>query len=266
MGMSVQTNRVWVLLRGFTREAGHWGEFIDIFQKKFPDDTIIMLDLPGAGKEKHIESPTNIPDITRFVRRRFKELHPKVNKIHLLAISLGGMVASEWIAQDPDMIASAVIINTSSSGLNSWMERLSLKAVFRFVFLPLFHFAKLRETLILHLTSNDVQKRQEALPKWLELQRKNPSSIRQMVRQLKAGAKYRVREIPDSIPTLLLTSSMDRLVNPNCSERLRTFWKADLIYHPTAGHDIPLDDPEWLADTVYRWLDLTMSQRVASAS
>lgn len=257
--------RTWVLLRGFTREAGHWGEFLNVFQAQNPHDKILPLDLPGAGLERDIDSPLSISEITEFVRKRLNELHPHEGQIHLLAISLGGMVASEWIAQDPGKIAAAVIINTSSSGLNPILERFSLKALLRFFFLPFFHFPKIRETVILRLTSNSSEKRKKAYPRWLALQKKNPISMRQMFRQLRAGAKYRVREIPPHIPVLLLTSTNDRLVNPNCSERLRDFWKVDLVYHPSAGHDIPLDDPEWLATTIHNWLSLISSSQAAQA-
>jgi hypothetical protein len=34
------------------------------------------------------------------------------------------------------------------------------------------------------------------------------------------------------------------------SERLG----ADLLSHPWAGHDLPADDPEWLAREVSEWL------------
>lgn len=40
---------VWFLLRGLTREAAHWGEFLPALRAAWPDVDIHALDLPGAG-------------------------------------------------------------------------------------------------------------------------------------------------------------------------------------------------------------------------
>ncbi|KGF78004.1 hydrolase, partial [Massilia sp. JS1662] len=40
----------WVLMRGLTRESGHWGTFMGKLQARFPDDRIVALDLPGNGR------------------------------------------------------------------------------------------------------------------------------------------------------------------------------------------------------------------------
>jgi hypothetical protein len=38
----------------------------------------------------------------------------------------------------------------------------------------------------------------------------------------------------------------DRLAHPTCSGRLAEALAAPLVVHPTAGHELPLDDPDWL--------------------
>jgi predicted alpha/beta hydrolase family esterase len=56
------------------------------------------------------------------------------------------------------------------------------------------------------------------------------------------------------VPLLVLASAADTLVDPRCSIRLAHAWDAELRTHPTAGHDLPLDDAEWVASEVGRWL------------
>ena len=38
-----------------------------------------------------------------------------------------------------------------------------------------------------------------------------------------------------------------------CSLRLASSWAVPLILHLHAGHDLPLDDPEWVIDQIQRW-------------
>ena len=48
-------------------------------------------------------------------------------------------------------------------------------------------------------------------------------------------------------PLLLLAGAGDRLVDPACSRRLARTWQVPLLEHAQAGHDLPLDDPDWVA-------------------
>jgi len=50
-----------------------------------------------------------------------------------------------------------------------------------------------------------------------------------------------------------LNGARDRLVDARCSERLAQAWQVELHTHPDAGHDLPLDDGEWVARQVAQW-------------
>ena len=52
---------------------------------------------------------------------------------------------------------------------------------------------------------------------------------------------------------LVIGAAGDRLVDPRCSEALAQRWSARLAVHPDGGHDLSLDDPAWLADTLSEW-------------
>jgi predicted alpha/beta hydrolase family esterase len=54
----------------------------------------------------------------------------------------------------------------------------------------------------------------------------------------------------------VLVSAADGLVDPRCSQRLAQAWGAPMRKHPTAGHDLPLDDGAWVAREVAAWLAL----------
>jgi pimeloyl-ACP methyl ester carboxylesterase len=76
-----------------------------------------------------------------------------------------------------------------------------------------------------------------------------------VIRQLAAAARYQAPAGAPLMPVLLLAGAGDRLVSPRCSEALARQWSAPLAVHPTAGHDLPLDDGAWVAGQVKGWID-----------
>ena len=47
----------WILLRGLTRESGHWGDFLPLCQQACPDGGVLPLDFPGSNVWHHQASP-----------------------------------------------------------------------------------------------------------------------------------------------------------------------------------------------------------------
>jgi hypothetical protein len=54
---------------------------------------------------------------------------------------------------------------------------------------------------------------------------------------------------------LILASAMDQLVEARCSIRLAGRWQTGLALHPSAGHDLPLDDGVWVARKTGEWVE-----------
>jgi predicted alpha/beta hydrolase family esterase len=52
----------------------------------------------------------------------------------------------------------------------------------------------------------------------------------------------------------MLASSADRLVDASCTLQLAERWGSAMALHPTAGHDLPLDDGPWVVGQVEKWL------------
>jgi predicted alpha/beta hydrolase family esterase len=66
------------------------------------------------------------------------------------------------------------------------------------------------------------------------------------LRQLAAAGAFRIGKFKPTLPILILASTKDRMVNVKCSRTIAKAWKAEIIEHPTAGHDLSADDPEWI--------------------
>jgi pimeloyl-ACP methyl ester carboxylesterase len=244
----------WVLLRGLTRESGHWGAFGRLLQHRYPDARIVALDLPGNGSFNDQASPTRIEAMTPWCRDQLHSqgLEPPYR---LLAMSMGAMVAVDWAARLPQELAACVLINTSLRPFSPWYRRLrpvNYAALLALALTP--DIGGGHERTILRLTSRNPAAAAAVLDDWTRLRRMRPVSASNALRQLLAAARYRAPLTPPEVPLLVLASRGDRLVDSRCSQELARRWRADIAVHPTAGHDLTLDDAAWVADQIGRWL------------
>ncbi len=231
----------WLLLRGLARQSEHWGGFPTQLANAMPGDHVYVLDLPGTGAHCDEASPDTIPEIRECVQAFARNLPAPLT---LVGLSLGGMVALDWAIWQPEGIAGVVAIN-SSSGWSPLRHRLQPSrwgAVLKLVADPS---TDRREAAILSLTSN-AKHPPSVLAHWRDLHHRCPVTRHTALRQISAAARYRPPGNPPDMPTLLLASRADRLVSSRCSEKLAQLWGCELAEHSWAGHDLPLDDPEWV--------------------
>lgn len=243
----------WVLMRGLTRESGHWGRFIGQLQDRFPGARIAALDLPGNGRLNEVRSPARIEATMQACREQLRGLGI-APPYHLLAMSLGAMVAVDWATQHPRELAGCVLINTSLRPFSPFYERLRVANYGALLGLAFGRQgAREREATILRLTTRHPDSGTAVLDDWAAIREARPVSPSNAVRQLVAAARYRAPAQAPSVPLLVLASACDGLVNPRCSRRLARQWSVEIAEHPSAGHDLPLDDGDWLAAQVGCW-------------
>ena len=250
----------WVLLRGLTREARHWGalpgQIAAMLRREFDAEQVLALDLPGNGAFRGQASPRSVRAMVDAARQQLRAqgLAPPFS---LLAMSLGGMVAADWARQYPNEVARLVLINTSLRAFSGVSERLRLRNWPRLALLA----ARWRdpaqadsvERVIHQLTCNRAATREEDIAAWVSIRQDAPVSAANAWRQLWAAAAFDGAAAP-RCPVLVLSSQGDRLVNPRCSARLASAWRAEHQQHPWAGHDLPHDDAQWLCQRLADWL------------
>ncbi len=236
-----------VLIRGLMRGCHHWGDFPSVLQHQFPGGEIMTPDIPGNGLLHNQLSPSSIPQMTEAIREQIKE---KEN-LNLISISMGSMIALDWMNRFPQELKASVLINTSLRNYSPFYKRLRWQN-YAPIFKTLLFNPKQSEELILHLTSNHRQQDSELLNHWRELSKTHPVSGLNALRQLFAAARFSYRLKPYH-PTLLISSAADTLVDKQCTENIQKSWQIEHIRHDTAGHDLPLDDPAWLAKLLKQW-------------
>lgn len=246
----------WVLLRGLGREARHWGDFPARLQAALPAGHVaVALDLPGLGRHHRARSPDSLAGMVEAARREGAAL-PHRPPYVFVALSLGGMVALEWMQHERRQVAGCVLINTSLAGVSPPWRRLRPGALARLALLVRsgLH-ARERERGVLALTSNRTVD-EAVLAAWTGIAESAPLTRANLLRQLKAALRARAARERPVAPTLLLVSQRDRIVHPSCSQRLSARWGMPLAAHPWAGHDLPLDDPAWVVTQIVAWWDL----------
>ncbi|MDD4914934.1 MAG: alpha/beta hydrolase [Methylococcales bacterium] len=246
----------WLLLRGLCRESGHWGDFIPQLQKAFPSARIHTLDLPGTGQFHQYTSPRRIEEIADFVRRQAEQQDLLQKPLTLLALSLGGMVGWEWLSRYPGELNAAILINTSQASLNAFHQRLRWQSYADLARILTQADVYRRELAILRLVSNRRDRDVEIAERWGRIQLRHPVSAENGLRQILAAAKYRPAANKPQAPVLLLNSLGDRLVSPACSQAIGNRWCLELQTHPWAGHDLCLDDGEWVTHCLQNWAGL----------
>lgn len=251
-----------VLLRGLAREAGHWLEFPaqlrqQLCQALGTECEVHCIDFPGCGEYHQESALTSVSAMTDHART---ELHVHLGQplsesigapVYLLGISMGGMVALDWVQRFPQEIQGLVLINSSTGNQPFWW-RLRPGAWFTMLLaltLPL----RQREALVLRKVSNQLADYQQRLQQWLAIQQQRPVSRDTIITMLQAAASF-IPQISHFPQGLILASKQDRLVSIRASEALAQRFQWPLCIHPTAGHDLPMDDSHWVVQQITQWL------------
>lgn len=245
----------WILLRGLTREQGHWGAFVPLLQQALPaGDLILTPDLPGNGEMHLHDSPVRVEDMVEAVRGMLRA-HGHCPPYKVIAMSLGAMVTVAWAHAYPDELSRCVLINTSLRPFSPFWHRLQPRNYPTILqLLASQATAQDWESAIMAMTTRHPADPDKTLAGWLALRARHPVSTRNGLRQLWAASRYRAPRQAPQVPTLILNSLGDRLVNPACSAALAHRWQLPLLRHPTAGHDLPLDAAPWVVAQIQSWL------------
>lgn len=244
----------WLLLRGLVRETRHWGSFPDFFEKQLRafDETaeVFTLDFPGFGSEAAKLSPATVSGIVDDLRARWTQLAPN-EKWNFFAVSLGGMVALNWVSRYPKDFEKLVLVNSSLRDLSPFHHRLRPQNYAQI--LGIFFNADVasREEIVLSITTNLKNHEIKNLAKTYA-SFAVPTRRRDAIAQLYAAAIFKApSRIP--IPILILASEKDQLVSAKCSTQIAEKFGSPIYYHSDANHDLPIDAPEWVTEKVLAW-------------
>ncbi|QDK38695.1 alpha/beta fold hydrolase [Bdellovibrio sp. NC01] len=242
----------WVLIRGIMSEAYHWWDFLPQMQAHFPEDTFHTADIMGNGKLCAHTTSLSIPKNIAVLREQVPATSTK--KI-LFGFSLGGMLALEWAHRHPEEVEAVVLLNVSLNN-SPFYKRLrpsSFAQIFKSAFIK---DLTARESMIVRMTTSNM-----ADERVLEIaQNFGPRGVEYPVKpmnflwQIGIASQIPQRQAPPA-PVLVLNSALDKVVHPDCSKKIAEGWNLPLIVHPHAGHDLTLEDPQWVLEKVSHFVN-----------
>lgn len=242
-----------ILVRGLVRETEHWGPFAGMLQESFPNSEVHGIDIPGAGVHHRRKTPSSVEGIVQQMRQDLIALGDSGKPRILVAVSLGGMVAAQWFHSFPQDFSQGVLINTSYSQFSPPWQRLRPQALRQLLPVPFLKGLE-REKRILSVVSNRPERYAEVSRVWAHIHQERPVSALNSLRQLKAAFNFRGIPARPTLPLLLLGSLQDQMVSHDCTKAISQAWNVPLKSHPTAGHDLTTDDPQWAVDRISEWL------------
>jgi len=252
----------WLLLRGLIRESRHWLDFPNEFRARVrsPDGKpteVIFVDLPGFGTQNDAIVPDTVPEFVGDMRRRLRQQVPEGEQIGIVAVSLGGMVALNWLASFPQDFACGVIINSSLGDVSPVWHRMRPQNWPNILRAPLMS-APARERMLLSMTRQQGDLDKDAA-RYAEIARLTVPKSKNALAQLRAAIKVK-SPTSISVPTLVLASLGDELVSWRCSEAIANRLSLPLKLHEAlgadaAGHDLPVDQPAWVCDRINELVD-----------
>lgn len=243
-----------ILLRGLVREKRHWGDFPKKLEQFLDGGKAIPLDLPGVGQKNDFPAPLNISDYVR-------ELKPELDSLKrnysgpwsIIGISMGGMIALEWLALFPEDFKTGIIVNSSSSDQVSVLKRMSLETIQMIAKLFLKNDLKEREKAILNMTTNMTEINDQLFDSWTQIAKDAPIKRETFIRQILAASRFK-SPLSISKPLLFIAAKNDRLAASFNSEKLAKKYSSSFLIHANAGHDLSLDDGPWLIEKTIEWL------------
>lgn len=245
-----ETN-VWIL-RGLIRENAHSQMFFDRLKKTYPEINFYGLEVRGNGKYFKQDSPTNIKKMVQQIRSDYLTINKDQNESEnfLVAISLGGMIGVAWMDQYPEDFNEALILNSSLKGHCPIYKRMLIKNIPKYVKFLLSRDPKRKEEIIYSMIISEKERHSNLINHWAKIRKERPVSFKNTIRQMFAAATYTPPKKAPKTPITIGVGLGDDFVSPDCSKNIAKNWNLPLVTHPTGGHDITNDQPEWIIELI----------------
>jgi pimeloyl-ACP methyl ester carboxylesterase len=248
-----------VILRGLIRENGHSQTLYNYHAQLKPNFIIHGLELHGNGQYFKMQSALSVSEMVEQVRAdylKIKQNYSNEDEFTLAAISLGGMIAAEWMSKYPQDFKRLVLVNTSFKGICTTFERFRPDNFKSYIKLLFANTPVEKEEILFEFILFQKEKNRYLINHWAQIRQERPVSNLNTLRQLLAGWSFSLPINPPNIPTWIMVGEKDQLVSPNCSHQIAKRWNVPLLQSFEAGHDLTNDDPKWLIDEINKILKI----------
>jgi pimeloyl-ACP methyl ester carboxylesterase len=241
-----------VLIAGIGVGLWVWFKQVPSFSRKFQT---IVFDNRGAGQSDKPAYPYSARMMADDVAGLLKAL--RIERAHILGVSLGGFIAQEFVLAYPQMTRSLMLGCTSFGGPHhvapspeTLMALASLEG--------LNTEERARRNLHLGFSPDYITTRADEVEKIIQMYLANPIPPFAYINQLQAAISFntepRMSEV--AVPTLVITGDQDKLVPSENSRNLAAkILNAKLAMIEGAGHSVFIERAEEFNRTVIEFLE-----------
>ncbi len=233
-----------VFLSGLGGSRFGWWKQIEPFSRQF---RVINMDNRDAGDSARGTGPYTIADMAEDTAGLIQNL--KIAPAHIVAISMGGMIAQELVIQHPDLVDKLVLASTTAGGPAGVSPAPEITALLMRGATEDLE-TRVRKTYPLIAGLGYMAAHPEDLDQIVQFALARPMSVESYQRQLGACAIYLTRGVADRLgritaPTLIVHGELDPLIPyPNGRYLAAHIPGARLVTLPGVGHLSMIEAPD----------------------
>ncbi|HMZ06289.1 MAG TPA: alpha/beta hydrolase [Anaerolineales bacterium] len=225
-----------LFIHGLGSSTRDWAEQVPFFSKNFK---VVTCDLRGHGQSHKPPGPYSMSLFASDMAGLIKSLG--FDSIHVVGISLGGMVAFQLVVDHPELIKSMVIVNSGPELIARTLKD-RWQVFLRFAIVRLLGMRKMGEVLSKRLFPKEEQAgiRKIFIERWAENdQRAYVDTMRAIV-----GWSVSAHLGQINIPTLVVTADQDYTPVSAKEAYIPKLPQAELMVIQDSHHATPVDQPE----------------------
>lgn len=235
-----------LFIHGLGSSADDWEMQAPFFSKQF---RTIAFDLRGHGQSQKPKGPYSMSLFAKDAAELIKSL--RVDSVHTVGISLGGMIAFQLAVDSPELVKSLVIVNSSPEAVVRTMaDRWNM--FLRFAIVRLLGMRKMGEVLSKRLFPKDEQTslREMFVERWAT------NDVRAYSDTLRAIVGWSVADRIGEIkaPTLVVAADQDYTSVSSKKAFVSNMRNAELIVIEDSRHAVPVEKPDEFNRVVFGFL------------
>lgn len=232
-----------LLLHGLGSSTEDWEYQIPVFAKHF---RVTTLDARGHGRSDRTHGPYSIAGMAWDVMR-FLEQH-SMRKVHVVGLSMGGMIALHLALDHPERVGSMVLNNTCA-GIWDVSSIFKLRKNIRKHLMPRLSMEAIAKIIgnLLFPDPDQAHWKQQVMERWV----KNDREV--YLACMKAVMEHDVRSRLSAVrvPTLVITADNDLTLPIEFSWELHRGIKgSEYAVVPLSRHATPIDQADKFNETV----------------
>lgn len=235
-----------LFLHGLGSSTKDWEEQVTAFASEY---RVLTIDMRGHGQSDKPSEPYSMTLFASDVRELLNQLG--IEKVHLVGLSMGGMIAFQLAVDSQEYLQSMTIINSGPAVLiKTFKDKLGVWL--RFLIVRFMGMRKMGETLSPRLFVEPEQEalRQTFVERWAQ---NDPKAYMNAMRAIVGwDVENQIHAI--NCPTLIIASDQDYTPVSEKESYIKKMPDATLHIIENAHHAVPVERPEIVNEVIMKFI------------